>query len=389
MADFCNRDFILKSNAIPLDSPYIKKARQNKIPIEMDASLFAKISKAQIIGITGTRGKSTVTHLIYETLKNAKSNFDVLLGGNIKGLATLPLIKKVRTDTIAVLELDSWQLQGFCDAKISPQIAVFTNFLPDHLNYYKGDMQAYFRDKANIFRFQNENDYLITSKTTLTQIKKYYKPKIKSKIILASPSNIPKNWRPKLIGDHNLENISLAIKALEIYLNNLDIPRKEALKIIKKGVEIFNPVPGRLEYLKSIKGVKIYNDNSSTTPEATMAALDAIYTGKKNIILIMGGTDKGLDMRTLIKKINQKCKAVILLNESGTKKIQKDIFALKRPRQNLEIRIEDDLKICVKEALNLAKRGNVILFSPAFASFGKYFKNEFDRGEQFVRIIQE
>ena len=119
----------------------------------MDASLFARLASAGviIIGITGTRGKTTVTNLIYEILKRVGKR--VFLGGNIRGVATLPLLKKVKSGDMVVLELDSWQLQGFGDTKISPQVAVFTNFMRDHMNYYRGDMDQYWSDKANIFKY--------------------------------------------------------------------------------------------------------------------------------------------------------------------------------------------------------------------------------------------
>ena len=161
LADFRDKVMIVKSAGVPLDSPFIAEAIKNNIPIEMDASLFAKLAKnVLIVGITGTRGKSTVTHLIYDIIKNSGKR--VYIGGNVKGLATLPLLKKVKSNDIIVMELDSWQLQGFADAKISPNIAVFTTFLPDHQNYYKNDMDKYFSDKANIYRWQKDGDRFIT-----------------------------------------------------------------------------------------------------------------------------------------------------------------------------------------------------------------------------------
>ena len=170
LADFKNADMVIKAAGVPLDSVYIAEARKNNISVEMDASLFAKLAKGiTIIGVTGTRGKSTVTHLIYEILKNAGKK--VFLGGNIKGIANLPLLKKIKPGDIVVMELDSWQLQGFGEAKISPHIAVFTTFLADHLDYYNGDMEKYFVDKANIYRFQNKNDWLIARPAVAKLIK--------------------------------------------------------------------------------------------------------------------------------------------------------------------------------------------------------------------------
>ena len=174
--DFRNCDFVLKGAGAPLDSSEIAEAKKNGIPVEMDVSLFAKCApEVMIIGITGTRGKSTVTSLIYEILKQNEKflNKKIYLGGNVRGLATLPLLKKIKQGDIVVCELNSWQLQGFGDSKISPNISVFTTFLPDHMGYYKGSMKKYFADKANIFRYQKKNDVLIVGKQALPFIKKW------------------------------------------------------------------------------------------------------------------------------------------------------------------------------------------------------------------------
>ena len=164
LADFRNRDLIIKSAGVSLKSIYLDEAKKHKIPVLMSTAIFAQFAQemgVKIIGITGTRGKTTTTKLIYEILeksvprlRSGQKNPQIFLGGNIQGLATLELLNKVKTGDLAVLELDSWQLQGFGDLKISPNIAVFTNFLADHLNYYGGSMKKYFADKSNIFKYQ-------------------------------------------------------------------------------------------------------------------------------------------------------------------------------------------------------------------------------------------
>ncbi|MFA6258690.1 MAG: Mur ligase family protein, partial [Candidatus Paceibacterota bacterium] len=185
LEDFRNKDYIIKSAGVPIDSPYIEEAKKNKIPIEMDVSFFAKLSpKTKIIGVTGTRGKSMTTTLIYEILKKNEDflNKKVYIGGNIKGIATLPILKKIensRKESILVCELDSWQLQGFGESKISPHISVFTSFFLDHMNYYKNNMKRYFADKANIFKFQKKGDVLIIRKG----VKKIIPKNIKSNLI--------------------------------------------------------------------------------------------------------------------------------------------------------------------------------------------------------------
>ena len=144
-------DFILKAPSIPLASPYIREAEKSGIPMYMSTALFAQFARdkgAKIVGVTGTRGKSTVTHLLYHILKIAKRR--VHLGGNIRGLSTLALLPKIKKGDLIVMELDSWQLQGFDALKISPSVSIFTSFSEDHLNYYPS-MKRYFKDKAAIF----------------------------------------------------------------------------------------------------------------------------------------------------------------------------------------------------------------------------------------------
>ena len=248
LADFENRDLIIKSAGVPFDSKYIKEAKKNKISIEMDASLFAKLAPVKIIGITGTRGKSTVTDIVYQILKKHYKKGDVFLGGNVKGIATLPLLKKVKEQDIVVMELDSWQMQGFGDSKISPHIAVFTNFLSDHMNYYRNSMNRYFDDKANIFKYQSKDDYLIISQQANQEIRKRFKSKIKSKIIKISDNK----WETKLLGQHNQNNINLAVEVLKILgINKL---------VIKKELKTYLGMPGRLEFVRTFKEVDYYND---------------------------------------------------------------------------------------------------------------------------------
>ena len=166
------------------------------------------------------------------------------------------------------MELDSWQLQGFGEAKISPNIAVFTTFLPDHQNYYKNDMERYFSDKANIYRWQKENDWLIVGSRTAKIIKEKNKNGVKGQPVIANKKNFPTSWKVKLLGEHNLENIALAVEAV----------RKIGVKelAIKKTVENFKGLPGRLEFVREVNGVKYYNDTTATTPEAVDCRIDSL-----------------------------------------------------------------------------------------------------------------
>lgn len=365
LEDFRNQDFVLKAAGVPLNSPYIAEARKYRIPIKMSASwLMELMPKVKTIGITGTRGKSTVTHLIYKILKAANKN--VHLGGNVRGLSTLALLDKIKPKDYLVLELDSWQLQGFGESQISPNVSVFTTFMDDHLNYYGGDRNKYFQDKANIFKYQKQSDVFVVGEDLAISKFKMQNAKLR----IAKRKGVPKNWRIKIPGEHNKLNIACAIevaKALKI-----------TDKIIRKATEDFKGVEGRLQYVKTIKGVKIYNDNNATTPDATLAALKAL--GK--VVLIMGGADKNLDTSLLVREIPKYCKAVVLLPGSGSEKLDLNCGGF-----DIKFQKAKDLKSAVLSALKFANKRDIILFSPAFASFG-LFKNEYDRNDQFVSLLK-
>lgn len=171
LEDFESCDFVLKAAGVPLNSPYIERAREKNIPVYMDEALFVKLAPpVMTIGVTGTRGKTTTTMMIYEILKSSHER--VFLAGNIRGMATLPLLETVKDGDIVVMELSSWQLQGFGDAGLSPHISVFTNFMDDHLNYYQHDRTLYFSDKALIYKNQTEKDFLVCGENILAEFKK-------------------------------------------------------------------------------------------------------------------------------------------------------------------------------------------------------------------------
>ena len=365
LEDFRNRDFILKAAGVPLDSPYIAEARKNNIPIEMSASLFAKLSGATIVGVTGTRGKTTTTAMIYEGLKGAGKK--VHIGGNIRGVSTLALLSEVEEGDIVVLELDSWQLQGFGDSKISPHVAVWTTFMTDHMNYYGDSMEKYFEDKAQIFRHQTGEDYFIIGE----QADPVIPANVLAKRIIARASDISRDWRLDVIGEHNRANAACARAALSA----LGIPEDR----IRKNLEAFHAVEGRLQYVGTIRGRRVYNDNNATTPDATIAALKALRS-YEGLVLIMGGADKGLSTFTLRHEISASGAKPVFLAGSGTDRFLKDNPFSEPPF------VAKNLNEAIEEAFRLSLTGETILFSPGFASFG-LFNNEYERNDQFLELI--
>lgn len=375
MEDFKNRDMILVAAGVPADSPYLVHAREHGVRLAQSAALFAELSGVPMIGVTGTRGKSTVTHMIHHVLQSATEGAPVILGGNVRGISNLQLLKKVEEGSIAVMELDSWQLQGFGWANISPQIAVFTNFMPDHMNYYNNNMDAYFADKANIFLYQEDADVFVTTPEVFEQAREFAKGKditLGQEVVLADASLLPEDALLSMPGEHNRMNAALAFAALKA----TSLPEEEILDALAS----FPGVQGRLEYVKEVNGARVYNDNNATTPTATVAALKALDAGKKNIVLIAGGADKGLDTSELVRMIEESCKKVILLPGTGTDSLISKIGS------TILYDSATDLAEAVGLAVDSAEQGDTVLFSPAFASFG-LFKNEYDRNDRFMEIV--
>ncbi len=380
LEDFSNRDFILVAAGVPMDSEYLEYARQNNIQLFQSAALFAQLSGIPIIGVTGTRGKSTVTMMIHHVLSYITGE-QILLGGNIRGVSNLQLLNEVTEDSLCVMELDSWQLQGFGWAQISPAVAVFTTFMEDHLNYYERGgktrdeaMAAYFTDKAQIFLHQEDSGTLVTTPAVFEWFKNVLpKETLGQEIVLADVSVLPEDMLLSMPGEHNRLNAALATEALRA----VGMTDEE----IFEGLATFPGVEGRLQLVATVDNVRIYNDNNATTPQATTVALESLDIGNKNIILIAGGADKNIDVTKLAYAITEHCKNVFLIPGSGTDNLLGYLDG-----GDTGVSVMGDLKTAFAEATRLASTGDIILFSPAFASFAQY-KNEYERNDEFMALV--
>lgn len=381
-ADFKDADLVLVGAGAPLDEPVLLQCRQAGIRLVQSAALFAEISKIPIIGVTGTRGKSTVTMMIHHVLSYITGE-PVLLGGNIRGVSNLQLLNEVKEDSLCVMELDSWQLQGFGWAGISPQVAVFTSFMEDHLNYYEkaGKTRAeamadYFTDKAQIFLHQEDSGVLITTPEVFEWVKQVLPGEsMGQELVLADTSVLPEDMLLSMPGEHNRLNAALAYQALKA--TGLD---DEA---IFDGLATFPGVEGRLQLVATVENVRIYNDNNATTPQATTAALESLDIGNKNIILIAGGADKNINIAPLAYAITKHCKLVYLTPGSGTDNLIGYLHG-----GEIGVSVMDGLATAFAEATRMATPGDIILFSPAFASFAQY-KNEYERNDEFMKLVED
>ena len=368
--DFSKADMIIKGAGVPLDSVYIDEAHKKGVPVCMSSALFAELTPATVIGVTGTKGKTTVSCLLEHILKKAGKK--VFLGGNAKPISTLAHLPKSTEDEIAVLELDSWQLQGFGEVGISPSIAVFTSFMPDHLNYYKGNMDSYFRDKSYIFSNQKKGEILFVGKQAYGQINDRYSKSIRSKVIVAQPEKLLFDPGTVLLGNHNAHNIALACSTA--------VALGVSAERFEEYLSDFIGISGRMESLGSYEGRVVYNDNNATTPDATISSIDTLKNNGE-LILIIGGSDKNLSVDKLAKKINDDVSHVILLPGSGSDKLRSFL----RKDKVTEV---SDLKEAIGLSKKISKTNDIILFSPAFASFSS-FRNEYEREKVFLEELKK
>jgi UDP-N-acetylmuramoylalanine--D-glutamate ligase len=372
--DFISADYIFKGPAVRWDLPEIIAAQKKGIPIEMEASFFASLCPAKIIGITGTRGKSTVTMMLYGLLKN--NGESVYLGGNISDYSTIEILKTATEKDLIVLELSSWQLSGFHKKKISPHIAVFTNLYPDHLNYYK-TMDEYWYDKSAIFIYQKQGDYLVANEMLRKKIVRVLTAKTQQNIKYYQPSDFPQPLR-YLKGEHNKENASAVLHVANI----LGVDEKKAIDFITQ----FKNLSYRQEIIAEKNKAIFINDTTSTTPVATIKAIDSFSDAR--IILILGGNAKNLPTDELMNKLKS-VEKIILLAGSFTDLIKPELY---KNYADKIVGSYDDLEEAIKKAYKTAqqfKKQNIyILFSPGATSFAM-FNNEFHRGEEFNKIVKK
>jgi len=348
--DFRWADLIVKNPAIPWNHPLINKIQKMKKPITSDTMIFFSQNPAFTIGITGTKGKSSAASILTKILR---LKLKVWHCGN-SGYPFLKILERIKPDDLVIAELSSFQLEDLHQIKRSPQIAIFLNFFEDHLNRYS-DMNEYFKAKSSIFCYQQPADLLIynsADKFLVNQLKKY---QIYSKVKPLSSKN---------------PSIDLTIACAKEFHFSLDF--------LSKITKNLRPLPFRLEPIRKYKNRTFINDSCSTNPTSTLFGLNRI---SKKIILICGGEDKNLSYQKLVNFLNysKKIKEIILLPGTASSKIK-----TKFKRRFIEV---NNLKDAIKISFQYSRPGEVILFSPAAASFG-LFKNEFDRGKRFNQLIK-
>ena len=383
-------DYIFRSPSCRPDTKELVEEEKNGAIITSEIEMLIKLCPGTVIGITGSDGKTTTTSLIYAILK--EKGYECFLGGNI-GVPLFTKLNEMTLNSVVVLELSSFQLMNM---NISPKISVITNISPNHLDIHKS-YEEYINSKKNIFLHQNSNDIVVLNADN--EITYNLKSEANGNVILFSSKqkldngiiydnkiikscedglrrHIIEAKNIKLRGIHNYENICAAIAATK---SLVDIDTQ--IKAISK----FAGVEHRLEYIRTINGVEWYNDSIGTSPSRTIAGLNSF---DEKIVLIAGGYDKHLDYTPIAKPIVEHVSALILVGATTEKIYTAVTNELKAQGKEIPIAKCTTLEETISIAHKIAKEGEVVLFSPASASFDM-FKNFAERGDLFKELVNK
>jgi UDP-N-acetylmuramoylalanine--D-glutamate ligase len=384
-ADFERADIIVVNPAVPPDNEMLKRAARLGKLITAQISIFFELCPAPVIGITGANGKSTTAALTAHLLKSAVGrdpfpHSAVWLSGNIGNQPLLASLPRIRPDHLVVLELSSFQLEQLAPLKKAPKVALLTNLTPNHLDRH-GTFAAYCAAKENIFALQHLDptspavSIFNAEDTIAAQWFEKYKGDPARISIAFTAHDVGPDIRPffKLPGRANLSNLAAALAVAR----HFRVPEDR----IKAALPHFEPLPHRLELVRRIGDVRWYNDSIATTPQSAIAALDAFDCPK---ILIAGGYDKNLPFDQLARKIARAAKAVVLIGATAGK-IADALAAC--PENQARIEFAPSLERAVEAAAQMARPGDVVILSPACASYDM-FDNFQQRGLRFAEIVR-
>ena len=378
------QDLIIPSPGVPADDPFLALARSKKITVWSEIELAYRFLEGEMIGITGSNGKTTTTTLVHHILKS--SGRKALLAGNV-GTALISGVEEMNAQTCSVVELSSFQLE--LTDKFRPDIGVFLNLTPDHLDRHK-TMEAYTAAKLRIFAKQTELDAAVLNaddaptvalaprKPQVFWFSRQHEVKqgacVKGDDILVvhhgKQEFVMKVSEIPLAGGHNVENVLAAVTAAR--LAEVDPAT------IGTAVRSFAGVEHRLEFVAEIDGVRYYNDSKATNVDATLKALDA-FPGR--IFIILGGKDKGSDYTVLRKPLREKAKLALLIG-AAAEKIDQQITG------SVRIARAETLQRAVDLASHASEPGDVVLLAPACASFDQFESYE-QRGRVFKSLVEE
>jgi UDP-N-acetylmuramoylalanine--D-glutamate ligase len=396
-SDFENADIVIANPAVPPDNRFLEIARRHKKLVTSQINIFFELCPAPIIGITGANGKSTTTALTAHLLKNTRDggrgtrDEHVWLSGNIGDQPLLMVLDQMKPDDLVVLEISSFQLEQLAQIQKAPKVSLLTNLMPNHLDRY-GTFAGYCAVKENIFRFQKLDEsspavsiFNAEDKISAKWFERYKNDagRICIKFSADDVSEEIRNAFP-LPGRANLSNLAAAVAVAR----NFGVDDDRIISCLPD----FKALPHRLELIGEIRGVRWYNDSKATTPESAIVALEAFESALGGRIIIAGGYDKNLPFEQLGEKIAKNAKAAILIGQTA-QKIAKAIEEHKGKNAQghkvrpVSIEFADSLAKAVQSANHLAESGDVVLLSPACASYDM-FENFQHRGQEFCRLVR-
>lgn len=383
-------EVVIQNPGVPSTNPLILAAEKQGKLIQNEASLFLSLAPGPIIGVTGTRGKTTTTLLIAHLL--SATHRKTVAAGNFRETPMLSVLDRLTPDHWSVVELSSFHLEGLARIHRSPHIAVWTNLYVDHLNRY-GSLAEYAQAKSQILRYQRPGDFAVLNADSA--IVRRFAGQTLAKIIWFSDKKTVGPWSITirdgwvcevragrssrivrlvdfpLPGDHQRHNLLAAVGAA--------LAAGVPVAAIRRTVRSFRSVPHRQELVRRWRGHRFINDTTATSPEGAVAA---ILTYPK-AVYILGGSDKHLDFDPLVKMLVRRSPPVVLLPGTATTKIVVALTGKKFRGHLIQVR---SMTAAVHQAVRLARPGDDIVLTPGAASFG-LFKHEFDRGEQFIRAV--
>ncbi len=387
--DFEQADIIIANPAVPADNEFLEVARRHKKFITSQINIFFQLCPAKIIGITGANGKSTTAALTAHLLK-AAGREKVWLSGNIGNEPLLTSLDQIAPDDLVVLELSSFQIEQLAQIQKAPTVALLTNLTPNHLDRY-GTFENYCAAKESIFKFQKLDDkfpavsiFNAEDKVSVEWFAKYKKD-VGRICITFSADEVSEQIRESfpLPGRVNLSNLAAAM----VVTRHFGI----ADDLLRSSLPQFRALPHRLELVAEINGVCWYNDSKATTPESAIAALEAF---ERPTIIIAGGYDKNIAFDELGKTIAEKARVAVLIGQTAEKiaeairKTQDSRLQARDTIRNTRIEIVNSFAEAVELANKVAESGDVVLLSPACASYDM-FENFEQRGREFCKLVQQ
>lgn len=365
-SDFTDAQLVVTSPAVPPTSQYLLAAKRAGVPVSTEVRLFLEQCPAErIVGVTGTKGKSTTTAILGRMLQTRHTTW---VGGNI-GKSLLFDLPSIRPDHVVLLELSSFMLEYLRPMEWSPHVAVVTLVSADHTEWH-GSHDAYLNAKINLVRYQTSSDYAILpdgntadlfAKATAAQLTRY-------------PSESHPPFQLSLPGEHNQLNAQAAFEAA----SKLGVSWEDAQEAIRD----FTGLPHRLQLVHESAGVRYFNDSIATIPEAAVVACSAFEAGR--VIQIVGGSDKKLDMSVMCQTLAQRCKAVLTIGALGPALAEMTLAVSDR---RATVQPCETLATAMKTATQIARPGDVILLSTGCASYDQFTHFE-HRGDEFTRLAK-